>query len=83
MKNLFFRIIMALSVLTPLTIHAENLTLATVDWPPFYASNLPENGFYTAITKEAFKRAGYDVQIEFVSWNQQQKVQRPAYMMAY
>lgn len=48
--------------------NAETLKLATVEWPPFYSSSLPENGFYSALTKEIFKRAGYDIQIKFLPW---------------
>ena len=45
------------------TIHA-----ATVNWPPYAASYLPNNGFTTEIITEAFRRTGYDVQISFLPW---------------
>ncbi|MBF0572938.1 MAG: transporter substrate-binding domain-containing protein [Desulfamplus sp.] len=44
------------------------ITLATLDWQPFYASDLPENGFFAALSREAFKRAGYKMEIAFVPW---------------
>lgn len=47
---------------------AQPLTLATVEWPPFYGQNLPQKGYIYATTKEAFKRAGYDVTVVFLPW---------------
>ena len=46
----------------------EKLILATLNWEPFYGENLPENGFFAALSREAFKRAGYDLKIEFMPW---------------
>lgn len=47
---------------------AEKLTFATLNWEPFYGENLPENGFFAALSREAFKRAGYDLELEFMPW---------------
>ena len=47
---------------------SETISLATVDWPPIYGKNLPENGFFAALSREAFKRAGYELEIAFVPW---------------
>ena len=47
---------------------STEITLATLNWEPVYGENLPENGFFTAITKEAFKRAGYDLKVKFLPW---------------
>ena len=46
----------------------QTLTLATLNWEPFYSENLPEEGFFTALSREAFKRAGYDLKVEFIPW---------------
>lgn len=48
----------------------KTIKLATLNWPPFYSDNLPENGFFTAISREAFKRAGYDLEVQFTNWNE-------------
>ena len=42
--------------------------MATVDWSPFYGETLPQKGFITVIGKEAFKRAGHEMSIEFMPW---------------
>ncbi|NOR23845.1 MAG: hypothetical protein GQ542_05525 [Desulforhopalus sp.] len=42
--------------------------MATLNWQPFYGENLPKNGFYAELSREAFKRAGYDLIITFVPW---------------
>ena len=45
---------------------AETIKLATMNWEPFYGESLPENGFFSALSREVFKQAGYDITIEFV-----------------
>jgi len=47
---------------------AKEVRMVTVDWAPFYSSELKEDGVVTVIAKEAFKRAGYDASIRFVPW---------------
>jgi len=51
-----------------LTVTAEPLRFVTVDWAPFYAQNLAGQGFYSVLTREAFARAGYELEISFVPW---------------
>lgn len=48
----------------------KTIKLATLNWPPFYSESLPENGFFTAISREAFKRAGYDLEVQFIKWDE-------------
>lgn len=47
---------------------AEDLNLAATEWPPFYGSELPDNGFMTEIVTEAFERAGYGSDVSFLPW---------------
>ncbi len=47
---------------------SETITLATLNWQPFFGDDLPEEGFYTALSREAFKRAGYELKVMFVPW---------------
>ncbi|WP_415401739.1 substrate-binding periplasmic protein [Tateyamaria sp. SN3-11] len=47
---------------------AQNLSLAATEWPPFYGSELPDNGFMTEIVIEAFDRAGYGSDVAFLPW---------------
>jgi len=49
-------------------VHAQKLNLATTDWEPIYGRSLPEQGFFSAISKAVFKRAGYDITIQFLPW---------------
>lgn len=46
----------------------ETITLASIEWEPFYGSNLPDHGYFAVITKEAFELAGYELKLEYVSW---------------
>ncbi|WP_299298007.1 transporter substrate-binding domain-containing protein [uncultured Tateyamaria sp.] len=47
---------------------AQTLNLAATEWPPFYGSELPDNGFMTEIVVEAFDRAGYGTDVSFLPW---------------
>lgn len=47
---------------------AQELNLAATEWPPFYGSDLPDNGFMTEIVVEAFSRAGFDTDVAFLPW---------------
>ncbi len=46
----------------------QSIKLATVNWAPYYGENLNNQGFVTDLAKEAFKRAGYSMTVEFVPW---------------
>ncbi len=46
----------------------KTITLATMNWEPEYGESLPEGGFFTALTREAFGRAGYRFDVKFVPW---------------
>lgn len=51
------------------SVHAKTkLHFATLNWEPYYGESLPEQGFYAAISRAAFDRAGYELTIEFVPW---------------
>ncbi len=47
---------------------AEKVTLVTLDWAPYIGKNLKNKGYVYQIVAEAFKRAGYDVTIQFYPW---------------
>lgn len=50
------------------SVFSETLTLATLNWQPFYGRDLEENGFFAALSREAFKRAGYELELVFLPW---------------
>lgn len=52
----------------PKPVDEHTIRLATLDWPPYVGESLPQQGFTTAIVREAFKRAGYKVTIDFMPW---------------
>ncbi len=64
MKNIILCVFLLLSPL----LSANTLNLTTVNWEPFYGEGLKENGFFAAISREAFKRAGYDITVKFLPW---------------
>jgi polar amino acid transport system substrate-binding protein len=52
------------------TSQAQEVTLTTTDWAPFYASSLEQGGFISAIVAESLKASGYDSNIVFSDWTE-------------
>ena len=67
---LFLTIINTLPVLcTRVVADNKTITLATLPWEPFYGPDLEDEGYLTALAREAFKRAGYNCEIKYMPWN--------------
>lgn len=47
---------------------SETITLATLDWEPFFGEFLQGEGVFAALSREAFERSGYELMIKFVPW---------------
>lgn len=58
----------ALSLSLSNTAQAQEVSLTTTDWAPFYASSLDQGGFISAIVAESLKASGYDSNIVFSDW---------------
>ena len=72
-KNIMVIILISGLVVLSFTSHKANaeqrtIVLATVDWEPMMGENLPKGGFYTEITRQAFERGGYSLEVNFVPW---------------
>lgn len=61
-------VLVALSVLFAPAAHSRQLTMCTLNWEPFYGEDLPRNGFFTELVREAFERGGHTVNVEFMPW---------------
>jgi len=46
----------------------KTVTLATLEWPPYIGTSLPHDGYVAEIVVEAFKRSGYQTDIQFFPW---------------
>ncbi|MEO9385974.1 substrate-binding periplasmic protein [Chromobacterium phragmitis] len=46
----------------------QTVDLATGEWPPYVSQQLPEQGVFAEIVREAFRRAGYQARMSFQSW---------------
>lgn len=46
----------------------RQLKLLTLEWEPYTGSQMASNGFVSSVIVRAFKKAGYDVAIEFKAW---------------
>jgi len=49
--------------------YPKTIRLATLEWPPYTGSGLPELGATSLVVKKAFEQAGYTVQIDVIPWN--------------
>jgi polar amino acid transport system substrate-binding protein len=47
----------------------RTLVFATLNAPPYFGETLPDGGFYTELSREAFQRVGYTLEVEFLTWN--------------
>jgi len=45
---------------------AQTITLTTIESKPYWASDLPDQGFLVSVAREAFKRAGYTLDLRYV-----------------
>lgn len=61
-------VLVALFTLSAPVAHARQLTMCTLNWEPFYGEDLPRNGFFTELVREAFERGGHTVNVEFMPW---------------
>lgn len=44
------------------------IRLITDPWPPYYGPDIPENGFFCEIVRQAFHEAGYQLEVRFTDW---------------
>lgn len=58
----------ALSVSFASLSQAQEVSMTTTNWAPFYGNELEQGGFISAIVSESFKASGYESQIEFTQW---------------
>lgn len=61
-------VLMLASLLSCASVHASTIKLSSSDYPPYSGPQLPLEGIITAITNAAFKRAGYQVIIQYRPW---------------
>ena len=85
--NVLF-LILVLLISSPIT--AETLRISSIDWQPYSGRELTNGGIFNQLITEAFLRAGYDVEYEYVPWgralarayNGQVDVVAPIYLSA-
>jgi len=69
----WWRLLTMLCLLTALTVPGgwaaeRKLVLATCNWEPFFGETLLNGGYVIEITREAFRHAGYEIDVKFVPW---------------
>ena len=68
MKKLYLLMIAAGLMGLSATNLAKEITLTSLDWPPFTSPNIPGGGNTTIIVKKALELEGYELNIEFEPW---------------
>ena len=70
MKRLEFLLsIVILNFCIALSAQGREISGVTVNWAPHYGSEVEDGGALSVITKEAFRRAGHEANIDFIAWN--------------
>lgn len=57
----------------------QQVTLATLDWPPYIGPTLQNNGYVTEVVESAFNQVGYTADIEFMTWARAEHVTTEGY----
>jgi len=52
----------------PCRAQLQQITIATLEWPPYVGADLPQQGATAAVVKAAFVAAGYEPTLSFVPW---------------
>ena len=60
----------ALSVSFASLAQAQEVSMTTTNWAPFYGNELEQGGFISTIVSESFKASGYQSQLEFTQWKE-------------
>ncbi len=62
------QILLFLLIITVSLFSEQKIVLSSLDWEPYIGASLPNQGFVAEIVREAFKREGYTVEIQFYPW---------------
>jgi len=65
---LLLTLLAALGTALSTGVQAREITMCTLNWEPYYGSDLPRQGFFTELVRTAFERAGHTVKVEFMPW---------------
>ncbi len=57
----------------------KKLFLTSAEYPPYYGEKLENQGFVTELIREAFKRVGYEVKVEFYPWARSEMMAEEGY----
>lgn len=49
-------------------VHAETLTVTTLEWPPYTSTSLPQGGATTAVVQKAFYQIGLQSTVKTLPW---------------
>lgn len=68
MKTPVFIVLLTSIATISFKISARDIAMVTVDWEPYYASNLENGGVVVDLVKTAFKRKGHTATIQWYPW---------------
>lgn len=79
MKKILAFLIFALVATNNSLAMEKRFSLVTVDFSPYYASDLPDNGWVAEVVKTALETQGYEVEIKFVPWTKAVRYTKQGY----
>lgn len=62
------KLLALLMIVPPSGLFAEQLTVTTLEWPPYTSASLPLGGATTNIVNQAFENAGLKVKVKTLPW---------------
>ena len=68
MRRSYLSLLVVFAVLISSNVFAQDVVIATGEYPPYTSENLDDNGFSAEIVRSAFAEEGISVKYEFMPW---------------
>jgi polar amino acid transport system substrate-binding protein len=70
LRTLFLALLLGMVFVFQANAMAQKGTIqfVTLEWEPYYGPNLVNEGYFTDIVREAFRRVGYEISVDYVPW---------------
>ena len=73
-RKFIFLLISSLSISSHSLAKNKTINLATLNWKPYFAKDLKEEGYVTALVRKVVNKMGYKLNIDFLPWAQAMKL---------
>lgn len=73
-RFIWMMVVTVLFLTTNVVASEKKVTLATGEWEPYVGSEMANYGFASEIVAEAFRKAGYELELQFYQWDEAVKL---------